>query len=317
MKRAFHAVAAANNAARSYEHVEVTPLAGSLGAEIGGVNLRALVRALDGSRSGGSADAAAMAEIRRASDDHLVVFFRDQNLTAREFEAFARCWGEPGEDPFLTGMDGHPAVVRLLKEADEALPVVFGGAWHSDWSFLANPPAYTMLHALAVPDHGGDTMWANMYLVTEWLSERWLGVLRGLDAVHSARAAYGPGARHNEFIENMEISYGDEGDVSSVHPVVRVHPRTGREAVYANPVYTTGLAGLRPEESAPVLKQIWEAAVDPVHTCRFRWRPGSLAVWDNRCTMHLPLSDYHGARREMWRTTVRGEAPVRGSRSSG
>ncbi len=301
--RALHAVAVADNSARDYQHIEALPLAGSLGATIGGADLR------EAGRSDSSCPM--MSEIRQACDDHLVVFFRDQCLTVDEFEDFAACWGEPGDDPFLVGMDGHESVVRLLKEADEALPVVFGGAWHSDWSFLPTPPAYTILYALDVPDHGGDTMWANMNLVTRWLSRRWLDVLRGLDAVHSARAGYGPGARHNDFIENMDISYGESGLTSAEHPMVRRHPRTGCEVVYINPVYTTGVSGLRPEESAAVLKVIFEAAANPAYTCRFRWRPGSLAVWDNRCTMHMALSDYHGARREMWRTTVRGERPIR------
>lgn len=293
----FHATTAANNAAGSYERIEVAPVAGSLGAEIGGVDLRTL-------------DDEAMEEIRRASDDHLVVFFRDQDLTVDELESFTQRWGDFGDDPFVAGLPEHPHVVRLVKEADEAVPVVFGGAWHSDWSFQATPPGYTLLYARDVPAWGGDTLWANMYLATEWLSDTMLGVLAGLQAVHSPDFGYGPGARHNDLIENMDIAYGEAGATVHHHPLVRVHPRTGRPVVYVNPVYTTGIVGLRPEESAPILDTIHEVATAPVHLCRFRWTPGALAVWDNRVTMHLPLSDYHGARREMWRTTVRGEAPV-------
>lgn len=294
----FYTTTAANNAAADYKHIDVAPLAGSLGAEIGGVELTSL-------------SDEALLEIRRASDDHLVVFFRDQDLTVGDFEVFTRRWGEFGDDPFITGMAGHRNVVRLLKEPSETTGVIFGGDWHSDWSFQRTPPAYTLLYAIDVPDHGGDTLWANMYLATEWLSGTWRSVLRGLDAVHEAGRGYGPAARHNELIENMDIIWGEAGTASRLHPVLRRHPRTGREVLYVNPVYTTGLAGLRDEESAPILGQLHAVATNPVHLCRFRWRAGSLAVWDNRCTMHLPLSDYHGARREMWRTTVQGEEPVR------
>jgi len=201
-------------------------------------------------------------------------------------------------------------VVRLVKEADEKVPVVFGGAWHSDWSFQRTPPAYTLLHAVDVPEWGGDTLWANMYLATEYTSETLKSVLRGLEAVHSPAMGYGPDALHNELIEHMDIDYGEQGTSTHRHPIIRRHPRTGREVIYVNPVYTVGIHGMRDEEATAILGQLYDVATDPVHLCRFRWEPGSLAVWDNRCTMHLPLADYHGTRREMRRTTVRGEAPI-------
>ncbi len=294
---AFHATTAANNQARDYAHIVVEPLAGSLGAIVGGVDLATL--------SEGQ-----MAEIRTASDDHLVVFFRDQRLDPAQLEQFTRRWGEYGHDPFVTAMKDHPHVVRLVKEADEKQPVVFGGAWHSDWSFQACPPAYTILYGVDTPAWGGDTLWCNMYLATEHASETLRSMLGGVDAVHSPEMGYGPQARHNELIENMDIAYGDEGVDTQSHPLLCRHPRTGREVFAVNPVYTRTIAGMRPEESEAILAQIYETATAPAHLCRFRWQSGSVAVWDNRCTMHLPLADYHGLRREMWRTTVAGEQPV-------
>ncbi len=298
---AFRTTTAANNRVGEYTRIAVRPMAGSMGAEISGVDGPLDVRALDDEE---------MAEIRRANDDHLVVFFRDQALTPAELETFTARWGEFGDDPYLTGMTDHPHVVRVVKEADESVPLVFGGAWHSDWSFQPTPPAYTILYGVDVPDHGGDTLWANMYLATEYTSETLRSILRTLDAVHSPSMGYGPGATHNELIENMDIAYGEAGTSTHRHPLIRRHPRTGRETLFVNPVYTVGIDGMRQEEAAAILSQLYAVATDPVHLCRFRWEPGSLAVWDNRCTMHLPLSDYHGVRREMWRTTVTGEVPI-------
>lgn len=301
---AFRTTTAANNRAGDYERIVVRPLAGSMGAEIsappgGELDVRVV-------------DDETMEEIRRASDDHLVVFFRDQTLTPADLESFTARWGEFGEDPFLTGLPDHPHVVPVRKEADEKVPLVFGSAWHSDWSFQEAPPAYTILYAVDVPDHGGDTLWANMYLAAEHTSPTLRSVLRSLEAVHSPSMGYGPDATHNELIEHMDIEYGDRGTATQVHPILRRHPRTGREALFVNPVYTTGINGMNGEESAALLEHLYAVATDPVHLCRFRWHPGSIAVWDNRCTMHLPLADYHGARREMWRTTVRGETPLAG-----
>lgn len=298
---AFHTTTASNNRAGAYDHIVVRPLAGSMGAEVSGAAGALDVRSLPDE---------AMDEIRRASDDHLVVFFRDQELTPTDLEEFTSRWGEFGDDPYLQGMEDHPHVVRVLKEADEKVPLVFGSAWHSDWSFQATPPAYTILYGVEVPDHGGDTMWANMYLATEYASDTMRTILRSLQAVHSPAMGYGPAATHNELIEHMDIRYGDDGTSMHLHPMIRRHPRTGRDAIFVNPVYTVGIDGLREEEADAILGQIHEVATNPVHLCRFRWAPGSMAVWDNRCTMHLPLADYHGARREMWRTTVRGEVPV-------
>ena len=295
----FFACDTENNAARSYEHISVRPLAGSLGAEIDGVDLRKL-----------SEDE--VVEIRQASLDHLVIFFREQALEPADLERFTLTFGEFGDDPFVRGLEdeGHPHVVRVLKEADEKHPFVFGGAWHSDWSFQDAPPAYTILYGKDVPEFGGDTLWANMYLAYESLSEGMKRMLDGLEAIHSPERAYGPTALHNELLENMDIPYGDKARVLKAHPVVRAHCETGRKALFINPGYTVGLRDMKPDEAAPILESLYRVATNPAFLCRFRWEPGSVAVWDNRCTLHNPISDYHGQRREMYRTTVAGNAPV-------
>lgn len=297
----FHAVDHAVNAVDPSIALDLRPLAGALGAELVGVDLAALAE---------RPDPAVVADLTRALDRHLVLVVRDQDLDPARLLAVTRLLGEPGEGPFVRSLPDHPGVVRVVKEADEAVPVVFGGAWHSDWSFLERPPAYTCLYAVDVPDHGGDTCFANLYLATEWLSEGLRSVLGGLEGVHSPRVGYGPDAGHNALLENMDISWGEDGLVERRHPLLRRHPGTGREVLFVNPVYTVGIEGWRQEEARALLDLITEVVTAEVHRVRVRWHPGTLVVWDDRCTWHLPLNDYHGARREMLRTTVAGEVPV-------
>jgi taurine dioxygenase len=296
------ATTAANNAAATYDHLEVRPLTGALGAELS-------------APGGGPLDVTAMtdeqwAEVRRASVDHLVVFFRDQRLDLDTFTAFAERWGPFGDDPFVAGLDSHPHVVKVLKEAEERVPLVFGGAWHSDWSFQQEPPAFTILYGHDVPDHGGDTLWANLYLAAEHLSPGLRATLAGLRAVHSPQKAYGAQATHNELVENMRILYGEEAHQRRAQPILRRHPDSGRTALFVNWGYTESIEGWRPDESEALLAHLFEVSQHPAYTCRFRWAPGSIAVWDNRCTLHNPIADYAGRRREMWRITVRGEEPI-------
>jgi len=299
-----YATTAANNAAADHRHIEVRPLAGSLGAEVF-------------APGGGRLDVTALtdeqwAEVRQASVDHLVVFFRDQDLDLDSFTAFAERWGPFGDDPFVAGLDSHPHVVRVLKEADEKVPLVFGGAWHSDWSFQEEPPAFTILYGHDVPDHGGDTLWSNLYLAADHLSAGLRATLAGLRAVHSPQKAYGAQATHNELVENMRILYGEDAHLRRAQPILRRHPDSGRTALFVNWGYTESIEGWRPDESAALLSHLYEVSQHPAYTCRFRWAPGSIAVWDNRCTLHNPIADYAGRRREMWRITVRGEAPIPG-----
>lgn len=291
------ATTAETNAARAYSHIAVSPIAGALGAEISGVDLRAL--------SDESFD-----EIHTALLDHGVIFFRDQDLSLDDQEAFTVKFGPYGEDPFIEGMEGRPHVLRLVKEADEKSPFVFGGAWHSDWSFFAEPPMATFLYAKDVPPYGGDTLYASMTLAYDLLSDEMKRVLESLTAVHSARRGYGPNARATQDqLEHMNIKTGEEALARQEHPLVRTHPETGRKSLYINPVYTVGIKGMDQEEADAILNFLYAHARHEAFTCRFRWQVGSLAVWDNRCTMHQPLSDFLGFRREMYRTTAAGDRP--------
>jgi len=276
-----------------YRTIEVTPLAGALGAEIHGVDLA----------TGLTADT--VAEIRRAWLAHLVVFFRDQTLDADAFMAFARTIGEPVEYPFVRGIDGYPEIIAVAKLPHET--VNFGGVWHSDTAYLDRPPMGTMLVAREVPPYGGDTLFANLAAAYESLSPGLRAVLDPLRAVNTSAMA--------DVSKTREDRIKDSGtdaprEYVAEHPVVRTHPETGRRALYVNPAHTERFAGMTVEESRPLLQHLFEVAVRPEHTVRFRWAVGSLALWDNRSAWHNPINDYHGHTRVMHRITLAGDVPV-------
>ena len=273
--------------------ITVTPIAGALGAEIAGVDL---ARPLSDET---------VAEIRRAWLEHLVVFFRDQALSPAEFLAFARRIGEPVEYPFVKGMDDFPEIITVSKLPHET--VNFGGIWHSDTVYLDRPPMGTLLVAREVPPFGGDTMFANMYAAYDALSPGLRRVLDSLRAVHSSALADVSKTREDRI---KDAGFGEEREFCSEHPVVRTHPETGRRALYVNVAHTQRFADWTDEESKPLLRYLFEHAVRPEFTCRFQWRVGSIAMWDNRCAMHNPVNDYHGHTRTMHSITLAGDVPA-------
>ena len=274
----------------AHNAIEVHPIAGALGAEISGVDL------LD------DLDDLTIGRIRQAWLDHLVIFFRDQPLPPAEFLAFARRFGEVIEYPFVKGIEGHPEIIPVVKLEHER--VNFGGVWHSDTSYLQEPPMGTMLIAREVPPYGGDTLFANGYLAYETLSEGMRRLLDGLVAVNSSAKADVTRTREDRVRDNARDDA--RKDYVAEHPVVRTHPETGRKALYVNTAHTLRFAGMTVEESAPILDYLFRHQVRPEFTCRFRWRPGSIALWDNRCALHNPINDYHGHRRVMHRVTLAG-----------
>lgn len=285
----------------SYRRIEVEPVSGALGAEIGNIDLSRLL------------DHETMAEIRQALVAHQVIFFRDQTLTPEQQIAFTARFGPVSRVPFIEPLAGHPDIIAVLKEADERNISSFGGTWHSDFSFLPEPPLGSLLYALEVPEQGGDTLWADMYRAYETLSAGLRRVLDGLGAVHSG-APYGTAAAPPADVRlsrSVKMARGDPAaDMETEHPVVRVHPESGRRALFVNPVYSLRFAGMTAAESRPLLDFLQAHATRPELTCRFRWCQGSLAIWDNRCTQHLAVNDYDGRRRLLHRTTIAGERPV-------
>jgi taurine dioxygenase len=286
------------------QRISVQPVSGALGAEISGVDLARL----------GDDDAA---EIRRAFHQHLVLFFRDQRLDAAALKAFSRRFGALSRVPYVTPLEDEPDIVAVRKEAEERSISVFGGAWHSDFSFLDEPPLGSALYALDVPPHGGDTLFANMYRAYEALSPGMRRLLDGLEAMHSGHV-YGvrPPTRTMRTSTSIGISRDNpEADIERAHPAVRVHPETGRRALFVNAIYTTRFKDMTEAESRDLLAFLYAHQTQAHFACRFRWQPGSLALWDNRCTLHLAVNDYDGYRRLLWRTTIAGDKP-RGPGSS-
>jgi taurine dioxygenase len=280
--------------------MDIERVTGTIGAEVSGLDLAAPLQDDTVER------------LRGALGEHLVLFFRDQHLDVAGLKRVTLAFGELASVPYIEPMAGEPYVIAVLKEASEAGISVFGGAWHSDFSFLPRPPGGSVLMGVEVPSFGGDTLWANQILAYETLPDDLKDIVDGRGAVHVG-APYG--VQHApppdlKVSRSIGIKRGDaEADRETVHPAVRTHPWTGRKALFVNPIYTTRLEGMSIEESKPVLQRLYEHAIRPEFTCRFRWTPGAVAIWDNRTTMHYAINDYDGQRRLMYRTTFAAETP--------
>jgi len=273
--------------------ITIEPIAGALGAEIAGIDLAEEL------------DASAVATLRQALLDHLVIFFRDQQLAPEQFMRFARRFGTPVEYPFVKGLKGYPEIIEVVKEPEERIN--FGGIWHSDTTYLEIPPMGSMLLAREIPPVGGDTLFANMYMAYESLTPGMQALLDGLTAVNSSAKADVTRTRE----DRMRAAPAQESKRSftAEHPVVRTHPETGRKALYVNVAHTERFAGMSAEESAGLLDYLFRHQIRPEFTCRFRWSVGALAFWDNRAVQHNPINDYHGYRRAMLRITLQGDRP--------
>jgi taurine dioxygenase len=288
----------------SYRRIDVKPIAGALGAEIAGVDL-------------GTLDDETFDEIQAAWLKYLVVFFRGQTIAPEQQLAFAKRFGDIHYHPFMRGMDEHPEILEIIKEEGDTK--AFGEVWHTDQMFNPKPAKATILYAKETPDAGGDTMFTNLYLAYETLSNPMKGMIAGVKTWNvgdrKTLAQNGPMAsapRAGRYVgnEKMAAKVRDPGDVptESAHPLVRTHPETGRKALYISN-HTQTLDGFNRAEARPILDFLMAHAVQPEFTCRFRWDVGSLAFWDNRCAMHNPINDYHGHRRVMHRITLAGDKP--------
>jgi taurine dioxygenase len=273
--------------------LEVRPIAGALGVEIHGVNLA------------GDLDDNTVAAIREAWLKHCVIFFRDQDLPPARFLQLARRFGNVVEYPFIKGLEGFPEIIPVMKLEHEKAN--FGGMWHSDTAYREEPPMGTMLVAREVPPYGGDTMFASMYLAYETLSDGMKRLLDGLIGVNTSSKADVSRTREDRIRDSVRADAKKE--YVGEHPVVRTHPETGRKALYVNPGHTLRFKDMTVEESTPLLEFLFRHQVRPEFTCRFSWRAGSLAFWDNRCALHNPINDYHGFRRVMHRITLAGDKP--------
>jgi taurine dioxygenase len=277
------------------DRITVHRVSGALGAELRGVDLAAAL------------DAATVAALRGALLEHGVIFFRDQALDAAQHKALARCFGGIFRHPNLLGAGDDPDVILIRREPGDKR--IIGEDWHSDTPQVAEPPMGSILYALETPPQGGDTLFANQYLAYETLSPGLQRLLAGLRAIHSDRRIAGPGHGFNRERATKTREDAAWRETVSTHPVVRTHPETGRKALYVNRMSTVGFAGMSEAESAPLLRYLCAHGHRPEFTCRFRWRPGSIAFWDNRCTQHMAVNDAGPFRRVMRRIQLAGDRP--------
>lgn len=273
-----------------YSTIAVTPVTPVIGVAVSGVDLTA--RLADDQR----------ADLVQALANHNVLFFRDQpELTPEQHIAFGKNFGDLHVHPASPHMPGHPEIMEIDIDADSV--VNNGSDWHSDVSSDAEPPLGTILQIHKTPQSGGDTLFANMYAAYDALSDVMKSRLDGLTAIHDPERAFrGRYANRGK---------DDTGQVfpPAEHPMVRTHPVSGRQALFVNETFTTGIAGMTDEESAAILEFLFRHVTQPRFQVRFHWRDNDIAFWDNRCTQHMALWDYWPEPRKGRRVTVSGDRP--------
>ena len=279
-----------------YKNFIATPIAGSLGAEISGISIDQ------------DLNDETIVELRQALLDHLVIFFRDQQLSPERQIAFAHRFGPLEEHDFVKGMSEYPEIIRVVREADETTKN-FGGSWHSDVTHQECPAMGSILYAVDVPPAGGDTLFANQYLAYETLSPGMQRMLEGMTAVHTARGPFSPEGRSKSNWQNMQVQTSEKAYEEMEHPVVRTHPETQRKMLFVNRTFTVRFKDMTEQESEPLLEYLFQHASHERFTCRFRWTPGAVAFWDNRAVLHNAVCDYDGHRREMRRVAISGDRP--------
>ena len=281
--------------------ITIEPTGAACGARVRGVDLSAPL------------DDAGLAALRAAWLEHGVLAFPDQRMSIEDLERFTLALGPRGDDPFIAPIPGHAHVVEIRREPDERAPI-FAETWHSDWSFLPVPPAGTALYGTIVPPVGGDTLFACGVAAWDALPEAERALLRGRRAVHSARRGYARDGMYGEHDRargrSMAIRFGDEALAARLHPVARVHPETGRTALFVSPGYTLAIEGLPEDESADLLRRLFEHQKRPEFVYRHRWSPGMLLLWDNRRLVHAATGGYEGHRRLLHRITIAEREPV-------
>jgi taurine dioxygenase len=271
----------------------IQPLSGALGAEIAGVDLASPLNESD------------IHQIRQALLDHLVVVFHDQDITPEQHSTFARHFGDVIPYPYVQSLEGHPDVIPVVKLEHETIN--FGGLWHSDTTYLEAPPMASILVARELPPVGGDTLFANMYMAYETLSDGMKKMLDSLIVVNSSAKKAVTATR----VVNKEARAKEDptSPREAEHPAVRTHPETGRKALYVNGAHSMRFKNMTDVESSPILKYLFAHQTRPELTCRVHWQPGTIVFLDNRCAQHNPINDYHGHKRILHRITLAGDRP--------
>ena len=271
----------------------VKKVSGPIGAIIQGVQLDEKL------------DENTFSDIYSAFLKYQVIFFRNQNFIPESLISFAKNIGRPISYPFVKGLDSFPEITPILKKETDVNN--FGGIWHSDTTYQNEPPKGTMLYAIEVPEFGGDTEFSNQYLAYERLSNEMKIFLEKKKAFTISGKSEVTKTRSDVF-KHSSLNLKNN-KLEAIHPVVRTHPETKKKSLYINQAHTTHFVGMSEEDSMPVLKYLFKHQINSEFTCRFKWKKGSVAIWDNRCTLHNPINDYHGSRRLMHRITFQGDKP--------
>ncbi len=269
--------------------MQIKPLTRALGAEIIGADVR---RAED------------IPAIKQAFSDYGVIVIRQQSITPDEHLAFAQQFGEINVNRFFKALDTHPSIATVLKEPEQKYAI--GEEWHTDHSYDQIPAMGSILHAIEVPEVGGDTVFSSMAAAYDALSARFKSMLEGLYAVHSSRHAFGYSTQDSEGVQSGRFANMDQATQDARHPVVIRHPLSGRQCIYVNPDFTVSIEGLTKTESDGLLNMLYEHCKQPDFHCRISWRAGDITFWDNRACWHKAINDYDGFRRYMHRVTVEG-----------
>lgn len=277
--------------------LSVEPSGAACGATIRGIDLRDL-------------DEALAEQVRTIWLAHAVVCFPDQHLSTEELERVATFFGPYGEDPYLRAIDGHPHVAEIRREPDETAPL-FAEGFHSDWSFLPTPPTMTILSAVEIPPVGGDTLYADQRAAYDALPAERKAQLAGLMGIHSARRGYAPDGQYGakDTGRSMAIVWSDTAMATRLHPLAKVHPETGRTALFLSPGYTIGIDGMDRDAAQELLIELYRYQVEERFIYRHRWAPGMVTMWDNRSVVHAATGGYEGHRRLLRRITI-GERPL-------
>ncbi len=276
-----------------FTHFKLSPLTGSLGADIVGIDVNA-------------ASHEGIAQLQSALDHYHVLAIRDQCLDPATFHKVARRFGPFSGNPIHIPLEGFDDVVRFTRGAEDRGPVV-GEDWHMDLAWMENPPAVTMLYGEEIPPVGGDTVFASLSAAYEGLSDAMRSLIHDLIGVHSGKGVYALNASLKAF--SVEASGQAVDDVETEFPLVCCHPVTKRPHLYLSSALSH-FVGMTEAESSPIIAFLKSHVQRMEYTCRLRWAPGTLAMWSNPCLMHAAINDYPGQRRVLLRTTVAGSPPV-------
>lgn len=305
MINSVHPTGLFDNSAKEYKYITAIPLAAAMGAEIRGVDLSDVTDEV-------------MDEIEEALYRHKMIFFRDQHISFTDHENLILKLGEFGTDAYTKGVEGHPNIQPLIKEADVKIKSVFGTGWHIDSSFLERPPSIAINYGVDIPPYGGDTMFANSVLAYKALSPTMKKMIEPLKVWMSGRTVLANMQKEKkaqqtgkvESIGNIDLKLDTEQMLTGYyHPLVRTHPVSGEKSLFIDKIYTSGIEGMTEDESRPLLNFLADFATQESFTCRLRWENNTVIMWDNRLCVHQAFNDYDGYRREMYRAIVMGEKP--------